>query len=213
MAIYKGLFEVEGALGDAFFYKLNGKNVVRRRSGFNKKDYENNPNYAGIRRNTSEFGRCSQVGKALRNAIFPLLKGRSDKFAYQRLTKIMTQIKDLDTAPHGERTVFGGWQDQRSRKLFNAMVWQLKQKRPTGVQWHRTETGITLKYFRYAETQNVPVLIHEILLKPDLTFEKHLHADQVFEEETQIAFTSALSGEGIHFFTVCVGDFVGVLGV
>ena len=212
MATYKGLFEIEGALGDAFFYKLNGKKVVRQRSGFSKKDYENNPNYAGIRRNSGEFGRCSQAGKALRSALHPFLKDRSDKYAYQRLTKIMTQIKDLDNAPHGERTVFGGWNNQRSRKLLNSMVWQLKQERPTEFQWHRTETGLKFKCFGYAETEDVSVLIYEILLKPDLTFEKHLHTDQIFEEEAQIAFTSALSGEGIHFFAVCVGDFVEVVG-
>ena len=45
MATYEGIVKIKGAVGDLVFYTLNGKNVVRKKSGFNKNSFDKNPNY------------------------------------------------------------------------------------------------------------------------------------------------------------------------
>ncbi len=45
------------------FYQMNGKLVIRRAGGFKKGDLKNDPKYSKVTQNSSEFGRCSRMGK------------------------------------------------------------------------------------------------------------------------------------------------------
>lgn len=42
MATYESVIKITGAVGDLVFYTLNGKNVVRKKSGFNKAAFKKN---------------------------------------------------------------------------------------------------------------------------------------------------------------------------
>ena len=119
MATFKNLDELKGKIGDLVFYNLNGKPVVRRKSGFSKEGFENNPNYKKVKENSSEFGHCSKSGKALRVALEPFIGDYEDKYLYQKFAKVMTQIKDMDmVSEKGKRRIEIGIQNPEALKLL-----------------------------------------------------------------------------------------------
>lgn len=109
MARYESILKLKGSIDDLVFYQLNGVNVVRKKSGFNSKDFKSKASYKKVRENSSEFGHCSKVGKMLREALAEYLKESGDKYLYQKFAKLMTEIKDLDTEnAKGKRCVENG---------------------------------------------------------------------------------------------------------
>lgn len=119
MATYKSIVEIKGAIDDLVFYNLNGIPVVRKKSGFNKDAYKNNPKYERVRENSSEFGHCSKVGKMLRQALHEYLEQCGDKYMYQAFAKVMTQIKDMDTQSNrGKRRVEIGLKNENALSLL-----------------------------------------------------------------------------------------------
>lgn len=121
MATYESFIKIKGSVGDLVFYTLNGKNVVRKKSGFNKKAFKKAPSYEKVRQNSSEFGHCSKTGKIIRKSLDPYLKDTGDALLYQKFAKLMTEIKDLDTvSERGKRTVENGLKTENGRKILNA---------------------------------------------------------------------------------------------
>lgn len=119
MATYESVIKITGAVGDLVFYNLNGKNVVRKKSGFNKTAFKKNPSYEKVRQNSSEFGHCSKVGKIIRVSLDFYIKKAGDPLLYQKFAKLMTEIKDLDTvSERGKRTVENGLQTEIGKKLL-----------------------------------------------------------------------------------------------
>lgn len=109
MATYESLIKITGSVGDLVFYTLNGKNVVRKKSGFNKNAFKKSPSYEKVRQNSSEFGHCSKIGKIIRQALDPHIKAAQDPLLYQSFAKLMTEIKDLDSiSGRGQRNVKNG---------------------------------------------------------------------------------------------------------
>jgi len=124
MATYKSPVEIKGKIGDLVFYTLNGKPVVRRKSGFSKEGFENNPNYKRVKENSTEFGHCSKSGKAIRVALEPYLGDCEDKYLYQKFAKVMTQIKDLDAVSgKGKRRIEKGLQNPEAIKFLKNFSW------------------------------------------------------------------------------------------
>lgn len=120
MAKYKSIVEISGSIDDLVFYNLNGVPVVRKKSGFNKNDYKNNPKYERVRENSGEFGHCSKSGKMIRLALGDYLKDCGDQYMYQKFAKIMTQIKDLDkTSPRGKRNIPEGLNNEGAYGLLH----------------------------------------------------------------------------------------------
>lgn len=119
MATYESLIKITGAIGDLVFYNLNGKNVVRKKSGFNKAAYKKNPSYEKVRQNSTEFGHCSKIGKAIRKSLDSYIKKAGDPLLYQKFAKLMTEIKDLDViSGRGQRTVENGLKTEEGKKLL-----------------------------------------------------------------------------------------------
>lgn len=119
MATYESLIKIKGAVGDLVFYELNGKNVVRKKSGFNKTAFKKSPTYEKVRQNSSEFGHCSKVGKMIRQALVPYIKKAGDPLLYQKFAKVMTEIKDLDTvSERGKRTVKNGLSTEKGKEIL-----------------------------------------------------------------------------------------------
>jgi len=119
MATYESLIKITGAVGDLVFYNLNGKNVVRKKSGFNKTAFKKSPSYEKVRQNSSEFGHCSKIGKIIRNTLNLYIKEAGDPLLYQKFAKVMTTIKDLDMiSERGKRTVENGLMTEEGRKLL-----------------------------------------------------------------------------------------------
>lgn len=119
MATYESLIKLKGSVGDLVFYTLNGKNVVRKKSGFNKKAFKKNPAYEKVRQNSTEFGHCSKVGKTIRTALSNYLKEANDPLLYQKFAKLMTEIKDKDnSSERGKRTVQKGLSTDEGKLLL-----------------------------------------------------------------------------------------------
>ncbi|KFF16458.1 hypothetical protein [Chryseobacterium sp. JM1] len=119
MATYESLIKINGSVGDLVFYSLNGKNVVRKKSGFNKTAFKKSPSYEKVRQNSSEFGHCSKTGKMIRSCIEIYTKEAGDPVLYQKFAKLMTVIKDLDTVSgRGKRTVQNGLLHPEGLKLL-----------------------------------------------------------------------------------------------
>lgn len=121
MATYESLIKIKGSVGDLVFYTLNGKNVVRKKSGFNKKAFKKDPSYEKVRQNSSEFGHCSKMGKTIRKSLDLYLKESGDTLLYQKFARLMTEIKDLDTiSERGKRTVANGIKTEEGNRLLKA---------------------------------------------------------------------------------------------
>ncbi|WP_449398177.1 hypothetical protein [Chryseobacterium wanjuense] len=119
MATYESLIKIKGTVRDLVFYELNGKNVVRKKSGFNKTAFKKSPTYEKVRQNSSEFGHCSKVGKMIRQALVPYIKIAGDPLLYQTFAKIMTEIKDLDdVSERGKRTVKNGLSTEKGKEIL-----------------------------------------------------------------------------------------------
>lgn len=145
MATYESVIKITGAVGDLVFYNLNGKNVVRKKSGFNKTAFKKNPSYEKVRQNSSEFGHCSKVGKIIRNSLNTYIKKAGDPLLYQKFAKLMTEIKDLDTiSERGKRTVENGLQTESGKKLLRQF-----------------QFGIIENITTYVEVKNQVLLIGE----------------------------------------------------
>ncbi|MBV8326790.1 hypothetical protein [Chryseobacterium sp.] len=118
MATYESIIKIKGAVGDLVFYNLNGKNVVRKKSGFNKNAFKKNASYEKVRQNSSEFGHCSKVGKMIRSCLNSYSKEAGDPLLYQKFARLMTEIKDMDiVSERGRRTVKEGLKTEKG-KLF-----------------------------------------------------------------------------------------------
>ncbi len=129
MATYESVIKITGAVGDLVFYTLNGKNVVRKKSGFNKSAFKKNPSYEKVRQNSSEFGHCSKMGKMIRKSLEVYVKETGDPLLYQKFAKMMTAIKDLDTtSERGKRTVENGLKTEEGRKLLRDFQWGTVRK-------------------------------------------------------------------------------------
>ncbi|KXH84197.1 hypothetical protein [Chryseobacterium kwangjuense] len=119
MATYESLIKIKGSVGDLVFYSLNGKNVVRKKSGFNQKSFKKDPSYEKVRQNSSEFGHCSKAGKMIRSCIQNYIKEAGDPLLYQKFAKLMTSIKDLDiVSERGNRTVKKGLETPEGLQRF-----------------------------------------------------------------------------------------------
>ncbi|RXM38947.1 hypothetical protein BOQ62_14795 [Chryseobacterium sp. CH21] len=119
MATYESIIKITGAVGDLVFYNLNGKNVVRKKSGFNKTAFKKSASYEKVRQNSSEFGHCSKIGKIIRKSLEIYIKEAGDPLLYQKFAKLMTAIKDLDkVSERGKRTVGNGLKTEEGKKLL-----------------------------------------------------------------------------------------------
>jgi len=127
MATYESLIKIKGTVGGLVFYELNGKNVVRKKSGFNKTAFKKSPAYEKVRQNSSEFGHCSKTGKIIRTALDNYIRQAGDPLLYQQFAKVMTEIKNLDLiSERGKRTVKKGLETEQGKTLLKAFTFGKK---------------------------------------------------------------------------------------
>lgn len=106
MARQKGLIKLSGKIGDLSFYKTKDGFLAREKGGVEASRIKNDPAFARTRENGAEFGSSASSGKLLRDSIRTMMQNASDSKVVARLTKLMTQIKNLDgTSARGERNV------------------------------------------------------------------------------------------------------------
>lgn len=106
MARQKGIIKLKGKIGDISFYKTQDGHLAREKGGVDAERINNDPAFVRTRENGAEFGSSASSGKQLRTALFAMLQTASDNRVVSRLTKVMTDIKNLDaTSVRGLRNV------------------------------------------------------------------------------------------------------------
>ena len=106
MARQKGIIKLKGKIGDISFYKSQDGHLAREKGGVDADRIKNDAAFARTRENGAEFGSSANAGKVLRDAIRPMMLSAADNRVVSRLTKVMTEIKNLDlTSARGERSV------------------------------------------------------------------------------------------------------------
>lgn len=106
MARQKGIIKLKGKIGDLSFYKTQDGHLAREKGGVDAERIQNDPAFVRTRENGAEFGSSAVAGKNLRVALFAMLQTASDNRVVSRLTKVMTDIKNLDaTSARGDRNV------------------------------------------------------------------------------------------------------------
>lgn len=106
MARQKGIIKIKGKVGDLSFYKTQDGHLVREKGGVDASRIASDPAFVRTRENGAEFGNSASSGKLVRSTLRPLMMTASDNRVTARLTKRMTQIKNLDaTSIRGERNV------------------------------------------------------------------------------------------------------------
>ncbi len=106
MARQKGIIKLKGKIGDISFYKTQDGHLAREKGGVDASRIANDPAFVRTRENGAEFGSSAGSGKVLRDALRTMLMTASDNRVTSRLTKLMTDIKNLDAiSVRGLRTV------------------------------------------------------------------------------------------------------------
>lgn len=106
MARQKGIIKLEGKIGDLSFYKTQDGHLAREKGGVSAERINSDPAFIRTRENGAEFGSSAASGKGLRVALFSMLATASDNRVVSRLTKVMTDVKNLDaTSARGLRNV------------------------------------------------------------------------------------------------------------
>ncbi|XOV67539.1 MAG: hypothetical protein ACFHU9_18145 [Fluviicola sp.] len=119
MARQKGIIKLTGKIGDLSFYKSKDGFLAREKGGVEAERIKNDPAFVRTRENGAEFGSSASSGKLLRDTIRTMMQNASDGRVTSRLTKVMTQIKNLDaTSARGERNVGVGIATPEAKALL-----------------------------------------------------------------------------------------------
>ena len=119
MARQKGIIKLKGKLGDISFYKSKDGYLAREKGGVDASRIASDPAFARTRENGAEFGTSASAGKLLRDTVRVLGKNASDNRVTARMTKIMSQIKNLDEAnERGERNIAEGLLHEAGKALL-----------------------------------------------------------------------------------------------
>ena len=106
MAKQTGIIKLKGKIGDLSFYKTKDGHLAREKGGVEADRIKNDPAFIRTRENGVEFGASAGSGKLTRDSLRPIAMNASDNRVVARMTKLMTQIKNLDTTSvRGKRTV------------------------------------------------------------------------------------------------------------
>lgn len=127
MAKLKGILKIKGTLDDLTFYKSGKDYLVRTKGGVDGDRIANDPTFQRTRENGSEFGSSASSGKVLRTAVRNLMTNAKDRLVTSRLTKVMTQIKNLDTVNiRGERNAGVGIMEVAGKALLKGFNFNIK---------------------------------------------------------------------------------------
>jgi hypothetical protein len=106
MARQNGLFKIKGTLDNVTFYKSVDGDLARMKTSVDKDRIANDPAFQRTRENGAEFGSSAKAGKLTRDSLRPIALNATDNRVVSRMTKLMAQIKNLDTTSvRGSRNV------------------------------------------------------------------------------------------------------------
>jgi hypothetical protein len=109
MAMQKGMFPLEGTIGNLSFYKSRDGYQVRMKGGATASEIATGENFKRTRENAAEFATCARAGKLLRTAFQELANPMADVRMVSRLAGKMVLVLQADARnPRGMRKVIDG---------------------------------------------------------------------------------------------------------
>ena len=183
MAKLKSLIKIEGALDGMTFYKGKDGYLVRTKGGVSKNRIQNDPAFIRTRENGTEFGQMAKSGKALRQALTPMLADVKDGTLTARMMKIMTQVKNADTTSvRGSRNAANGLSTAEGKGFLKAFDFnsQAKLKAVLLADYQlNTSTGeVSIINFNPLQHMNAPVGATHVSLSSGI-----LHVDMLSDEK------------------------------
>lgn len=116
--------DLYGKVAGDVYYRLKGKPVKRKlpkkRQGPKTQGEEKKALYA------KDFGHASAAGKVLRQALAEELGRLHDRYLYQHVNGLVTQLRNFDPAAPGERTVAGGLATEEGRTALADFLFHKK---------------------------------------------------------------------------------------
>lgn len=105
MAKQTGIIKLTGKLGDTvYYYDKDDGYLARKVTSVDAERIRNDPAFARVRENNTEFGRCAFGVKLLRAAFIPLFAGAADTHMTSRLTQaVLATMKSDKTSTPGMR--------------------------------------------------------------------------------------------------------------
>jgi hypothetical protein len=96
MAEQKGIFPLQGTIGNINFYKSGDGYHARGKGGPSALQIATNPNFQRTRENAAEFGTAARASKLLRTAFRTLLPSTPDERMVSRLNGKMVNVLQTD---------------------------------------------------------------------------------------------------------------------
>lgn len=146
MARQKGIVKIDGTIGDITFSKTKDGFIAKEKSEISKSRILRDPAFERTRENGKEFGTSAKLGKLFRRAIQPLLYKTADGRITARITKLMSDLRILDTmSTRGNRTAAIGILDPQATGKLMDVDFNLEAPLTTvvGVQINNDGTGLT----------------------------------------------------------------------
>ncbi|MBT0606553.1 hypothetical protein [Aequorivita echinoideorum] len=129
MASKHSLLPIKGTYNGINYYIQDGEQRQRKAGGgFTSESIKNNPNMQGVRNSNKELALCSSFNRSFKEALAPMLHDLKDGTRHRRLMKLFMQLKTLDEAPVGERTVGAGLCCDMGRKILREFEFTLGMK-------------------------------------------------------------------------------------
>ncbi|MAZ28458.1 MAG: hypothetical protein CL868_15445 [Cytophagaceae bacterium] len=94
-----------GTIDGITYYTLNGKRVCRKASAPTRDQIQQDPRFAAVKKNNSEFGGASTYARAIRSGLGKYVDTFKDHSFHSRLTSCCQKIIKKGRGEHGQRTI------------------------------------------------------------------------------------------------------------
>ena len=105
MAKNNSFIRLEGTLDGLTFFRKNGKNFVKTKSGVSRNRILNDPAYKRTRENMQEFGGAARCSKAFRDSFASIARLVGDTYLSARITGKLRGILPNGVGLRGERDI------------------------------------------------------------------------------------------------------------
>lgn len=105
MAKNTSFVKLQGTLDGLTFYKANGHNYVKTKSGVTGERIKTGKEFKRTRENNSDFAGFTKAAKSFRDAFAGIMPMMRDSLIVSRVTKMMSKILDHGAGDRGERQI------------------------------------------------------------------------------------------------------------
>ena len=101
----KSIVKIKGTMDDMTFYQSKGRHYVRMKGGVDKERILNDPQFARVRENMSEFAAAAKVAATFRKSLNTLIKQLGGTTVQARLMRIFRKIINTGAGDAGQRDI------------------------------------------------------------------------------------------------------------